>query len=143
MKKNRKNCTELGEAIYEARKKMGLTQMQFAEKCGFCFSQVQRIENGKSINPQISTLSKLSRGFPDIFKMEELLRLTGYLEEGEAVTLAQRVKDARLVKGWSQAELAKKCGVVPSSIAMIELGQVKRPHPKLRMELKQQLRIDI
>jgi transcriptional regulator with XRE-family HTH domain len=42
-------------------------------------------------------------------------------------TIADRVKAARLEKGWSQVQLAEEAGVSQSAIGNIESGQRKRP----------------
>lgn len=41
--------------------------------------------------------------------------------------LRDRVRDARLARGWSQRELAKRAGVTGQSIQQIEAGSVRRP----------------
>lgn len=143
MKKNRKDRTKLGQKIYETRRKMKLSQIEFAQKTGLSEASVLRIENGDMAKFHVSTLRKMSEAFPDVLVLEDLTKLAGYREEGEAVTLAQKVKNARLEKGWSRADLAKKCAVVTKTISVLELGQVKRPQPKLRRALKKQLGIDV
>jgi len=37
--------------------------------------------------------------------------------------LGQRIRDARDLRGWSQAELAERCGLSRPTIARIEAGQ--------------------
>jgi transcriptional regulator with XRE-family HTH domain len=50
----------LGENLREARKKLGLTQEQVAERSGVQAGEVSRIEAGKR-DPQVSTVLKLAR----------------------------------------------------------------------------------
>ena len=106
-------------------------------------ASVLRIENGNMAKFKISTLKKLSEAFPNVLVLEDLTKLAGYREEGEAVTLAQKVKNARLAKGWSRTDLAKKCAVIESTIYALESGRVKRPQLKLRRALKKYLGIDV
>jgi transcriptional regulator with XRE-family HTH domain len=49
----------LGKNLRAARKKLGLTQEQVAERSGVQAGEVSRIERGKR-DPQISTLEKLA-----------------------------------------------------------------------------------
>ena len=143
MKKNRKNRTKLGQKIYETRRKMKLSRIEFAQKIGLSEASVLRIENGNMAKFKISTLKKLSEAFPNVLVLEDLTKLAGYREEGEAVTLAQKVKNARLAKGWSRTDLAKKCAVIESTIYALESCRVKRPQIKLRRALKKYLGIDV
>ena len=38
-------------------------------------------------------------------------------------SVAERIKEARLEKGMTQAQLAEKCGVSDAAIQMYEIGQ--------------------
>lgn len=49
----------LGKNLRAARKKLGLTQEQVAERSGVQAGEVSRIERGKR-DPQVSTLEKLA-----------------------------------------------------------------------------------
>jgi transcriptional regulator with XRE-family HTH domain len=51
---------DLGTNLREARKRLGLTQEQVAERSGVHATEVSRIEAGKR-DPQISTLLKLAK----------------------------------------------------------------------------------
>jgi transcriptional regulator with XRE-family HTH domain len=51
---------DLGSNLRAARKKLGLTQEQVAERSGVHSTEVSRIEAGKR-DPQVSTLRKLAR----------------------------------------------------------------------------------
>ena len=50
---------DLGKNLRAARKKLGLTQEEVAERSGVQAGEVSRIERGKR-DPQISTLEKLA-----------------------------------------------------------------------------------
>jgi len=48
------------------------------------------------------------------------------------MALANRIKDARIRAGLSQAELARRCGVSPSLLCNLENGKIKSlPHSTL------------
>jgi transcriptional regulator with XRE-family HTH domain len=49
----------LGKNLREARKGLGLTQEQVAERCGVQAGEVSRIEAGKR-DPKVSTLERLA-----------------------------------------------------------------------------------
>lgn len=49
----------LGKNLLAARKKLGLTQEQVAERSGVQAGEVSRIEHGKR-DPKVSTLEKLA-----------------------------------------------------------------------------------
>lgn len=51
---------DLGTNLRDARKRLGLTQEQVAERSGVHATEVSRIEAGKR-DPQISTLLKLAK----------------------------------------------------------------------------------
>jgi transcriptional regulator with XRE-family HTH domain len=51
---------DLGKNLLAARKKLGLTQEQVAERCDVLAGEVSRIEHGKR-DPQVSTLEKLAQ----------------------------------------------------------------------------------
>lgn len=42
-------------------------------------------------------------------------------------TVAERMKQTRKARGWTQEELARRSGVARDVIAMTELGRTKRP----------------
>jgi transcriptional regulator with XRE-family HTH domain len=50
---------ELGKNLREARKRLGLTQEEVAERSGVQAGEVSRIESGKR-DPKVSTLEKLA-----------------------------------------------------------------------------------
>ena len=52
---------QLIRALTEARKEVGMTQQQLAEKSGVHQVNISRIENGTG-NPSVETLQKLAKG---------------------------------------------------------------------------------
>jgi len=60
--------------------------------------------------------------------------LTHELKGGEQMTVAERVKNARIAKGCSVEDVAKGCGVTVSAVQMYECGQrVPRDSIKIAM----------
>jgi len=48
--------------IKELRLARGLTQEQYAERCGIPYKVLQHLERGRRNNPRLSTLEKLAQG---------------------------------------------------------------------------------
>ncbi len=55
----------------------------------------------------------------------------------------EKLSEARLNRGLSQTELAETAGVSQASIAMIETGARKRPHPRTLRKLAGALGIEV
>jgi transcriptional regulator with XRE-family HTH domain len=53
---------EIGYRIRKIRLKLGLTQQEVADRCGFTKGLLSKIEHG-SVTPPIATLSKLAKAF--------------------------------------------------------------------------------
>ena len=66
----KKNTTELGKTISEAREKLGISQRELARKSNMDCAEVCRIENGKRLKPNILYLKGLS--------LVKLMKLAGY-----------------------------------------------------------------
>jgi transcriptional regulator with XRE-family HTH domain len=56
-------------------------------------------------------------------------------------TTGEKVKRLRLGKAWTQAELAEKADVSPSTIVLIEKDQAS-PHASTRRKLSKALGVD-
>jgi len=56
-------------------------------------------------------------------------------------TTGEKLKRLRLGKAWTQAELAEKAGVSPSTIVLIEKDQAS-PHASTRRKLSKALDVD-
>jgi transcriptional regulator with XRE-family HTH domain len=48
--------------IRELRIASGLTQEQYAERCGIPYKVLQHLERGRRANPRLTTLEKLAKG---------------------------------------------------------------------------------
>lgn len=57
-------------------------------------------------------------------------------------TLGERLRHARLRRSLSQTELAERSGVSPITIARIESGVRKEPHPRTIRKLAAALGVD-
>lgn len=60
-KKDRKDRGLLAGRLKELRKAAGLSQQELATRCGFSWSMVASLEQGKARNPTLETLRALSR----------------------------------------------------------------------------------
>jgi transcriptional regulator with XRE-family HTH domain len=59
----------------------------------------------------------------------------------QSVGLGRRVLQLRTARNWSQAELARRAGVAPQTLAQIERG-TRTPHPATIERLADALRIN-
>lgn len=106
----------ISERIRELRKSSGLTQIELAQKLNVSYGTIAMWETGKR-TPGIETIKKIA----DFFGAPPG-SITGW-EDNSAikVTVGDRIKEARLKKGYSQTELAKLLGYESrSSISKIE-----------------------
>lgn len=56
------------------------------------------------------------------------------IDEIQRAAFGQRVRDARVSKGWNQTELAEAAGVAPNTIGSIESGKrAPQPHSVARV----------
>jgi transcriptional regulator with XRE-family HTH domain len=51
----------LGKCVRDLRAEKGLTQVEFAERCGFYQTYMSRIENGRA-NPTLNALEVIANG---------------------------------------------------------------------------------
>ena len=72
----KKNTTELGKTISEAREKVGISQRELARQANMDCAEVSRIEAGKRLKPNILYL----KGIADTLNlsMVDLMKLAGY-----------------------------------------------------------------
>lgn len=72
----KKNTTELGKVIAEAREKVGISQRELSRRANMDCAEVSRIESGKRIKPNILYL----KGIADALNlsMVNLMELAGY-----------------------------------------------------------------
>lgn len=68
------------------------------------------------------------RFWPGIFQ------ILGFDPRGkrESTTLGERIRDARLMRGWSQKRLAKELYLNESTVQAWEAGKVRREFPRVR-----------
>ncbi len=72
----KKNTTELGKTISEAREKVGISQRELARQSNMDCAEVSRIEAGKRLKPNVLYL----KGIADTLNlsMVDLMKLAGY-----------------------------------------------------------------
>ena len=72
----KKNTTELGKYISEAREKVGISQRELARRCNMDCAEVSRIESGKRQKPNILYLKGISETLG--LSLVKLMKLAGY-----------------------------------------------------------------
>ncbi len=72
----KKNTTELGKTISEAREKLGISQRELARKSNMDCAEVSRIEAGKRLKPNILYLKGIAETLE--LSLVKLMKLAGY-----------------------------------------------------------------
>ncbi len=72
----KKNTTELGKTISEAREKLGISQRELARKSNMDCAEVSRIEAGKRLKPNVLYLKGIAETLN--LSMVDLMKLAGY-----------------------------------------------------------------
>lgn len=72
----KKNTTELGKTISEAREKLGISQRELARKSNMDCAEVSRIEAGKRLKPNVLYLKGIAETLN--LSMIDLMKLAGY-----------------------------------------------------------------
>ena len=72
----KKNTTELGKTISEAREKLGISQRELARKSNMDCAEVSRIEAGKRLKPNILYLKGTAETLG--LSLVKLMKLAGY-----------------------------------------------------------------
>lgn len=72
----KKNTTELGKTISEAREKVGISQRELARQANMDCAEVSRIEAGKRLKPNVLYLKGIAETLN--LSMVDLMRLAGY-----------------------------------------------------------------
>jgi transcriptional regulator with XRE-family HTH domain len=131
----RQAALQLAQAARALRIEHGWTIEEVAERSDLEPRHVQLVESGKS-NPTLATLLRLARGLGT--PLESLVAgLSGMGQRrepphgrpeaspaaGGSTACAHHVKVARLARGWSQADLAKRVGLSVGAIQGLELGK--------------------
>ncbi len=72
----KKNTTELGKTISEAREKIGISQRELARQSNMDCAEVSRIEAGKRLKPNVLYLKGIAETLN--LSMVDLMKLAGY-----------------------------------------------------------------
>ena len=112
-----------GTFLKQTREKRGLTVQELATLCSLTPRNISKVEDSL-VTPRDMTVAKLAKFFH--FDLEEALKATGYLHDNTS-ELARLLMLARLKKGLSKTELAKKCDLSVSKLCDIELSKNIRP----------------
>lgn len=72
----KKNTTELGKTISEAREKVGISQRELARQSNMDCAEVSRIEAGKRLKPNVLYLKGIAETLN--LSMVDLMKLAGY-----------------------------------------------------------------
>lgn len=72
----KKNTTELGKTISEAREKLGISQRELARKSNMDCAEVSRIEAGKRLKPNVLYLKGIAENLN--LSLVKLMELAGY-----------------------------------------------------------------
>ena len=72
----KKNTTELGKTISEAREKVGISQRELARQSNMDCAEVSRIEAGKRLKPNVLYLKGIAATLN--LSMVDLMKLAGY-----------------------------------------------------------------
>lgn len=72
----KKNTTELGKTISEAREKLGISQRELARKSNMDCAEVSRIEAGKRLKPNILYLKGIAETLG--LSLVKLMKIAGY-----------------------------------------------------------------
>jgi len=138
MKDNVKLC---GQRLRRLRAAAGLSQESLAAKCGVHAISINYLEQGRR-EPKPATLAALAKGLG--VSADLLLRREGPETGAPAKPecFGQRPRQLRKAAGWSQEDLALKCGVNPNTISSLELGQ-RDPQPATIAMLAKALGISV
>ena len=72
----KKNTTELGKTISEAREKLGISQRELSRKANMDCAEVSRIEAGKRLKPNVLYLKGIAENLN--LSLVKLMELAGY-----------------------------------------------------------------
>lgn len=72
----KKNTTELGKIISEAREKVGISQRELARQANMDCAEISRIEAGKRLKPNVLYLKGIAETLN--LSMVDLMKLAGY-----------------------------------------------------------------
>ncbi|MCK8826333.1 helix-turn-helix domain-containing protein [Natroniella acetigena] len=122
----------VGQRIKKARLIKELNKKQLAKKAGMCDNTIIDYEKER-YTPSVKNYVKLA---------EALDVKIDWLSDYDTLpkkTLGQKVKKCRLLKGWTQSELAQRAALDPTTISRIEQDKVTNPDSKTMKKLKHTL----
>lgn len=103
-----------GESIRNFRKSNGLTQHEFADKCGLGYLTISRAERGECLTSKtviaICNAFGIKADILDCFQYESL--------SGDTI------RELRKRKRWTQEQLALECEITQTVISLYESGRV-------------------
>lgn len=125
------NSVEISTLISNLRAYLQLSQSGFAKPLGLSATHIARFEKGVSI-PSPETIDEICKVFcvdRRYFGEQSLGEHSAVISVEDAVKkmnpeegIAERLKNAREEKGWSQSELSERSGVDRTVISRIESG---------------------
>lgn len=113
----------LGEKVRLLRNRKLLTQAKLAEIAGISLNSIQKYESGKN-TPKIENLSKIATALE--IDLDTLIEDTEYQKY---FLTGNRIKSARVKKGWTQTELANKIDMSQAMVAFWEKN-IRKPKEK-------------
>jgi|GEM_PF-867746 len=149
----------LGEKLRKLRKERGWKQQEVADRSGVSRQLISYLEQPRhsGTNPTAKTMLSLANVF-DI-EVEEFFKAAGYItdvkstgprrgrvykkvEIGGEMSLAEKIKELRTARNWSQDDLAKHSGLDRGYIANLEgTKSIKRPSADAFLKLARALNI--
>ncbi|WP_133966788.1 helix-turn-helix domain-containing protein [Eubacterium limosum] len=130
----------LGEKIRLLRNRKFLTQANLAEKAGISLNSIQKYESGKN-TPKIENLSKIAIALE--IDLDALIEDTEYLKYVLSGSLiGNKIKNARVKKGWTQIDLANKIDMSQAMVAAWEKN-VRQPKEKTLRKIADTLEVPL
>ena len=101
----KKQTTELGKVITEAREKLGISQRELSRRANMDCAEVSRIESGKRLKPNVLYLKGIAETLN--LSMVDLMKLAGYndidINWGQDFTDSRSTADyQRQIKSYEQ-----------------------------------------
>ena len=129
----KKNTTELGKTISEAREKLGISQRELSRKANMDCAEVSRIEAGKRLKPNILYLKGIAETLG--LSLVKLMKLAGYddvdINWGKDLSSKRSTSDYQeQIKSYEQLETRRKTdfaikGGIADLIDKLELAKIE------------------
>lgn len=131
----------LAKLVRNARLRKGYTQEELAIMSGVSKETVSCIERGIRNNIYLKNLRNIAKCLEVDFNY--VMEISEYLKPAQSEkTLADLLKNARLSKGYSRAEVAQICQISVSTVGNIETGKSKKLKPNIVWRLASCLELD-